>query len=201
MEKQGYLTTPQGAEMPISKIKPVDLKRHDLVMDIVGDTKAMQELMREYKERTREKIHGFLDEVAKEYGTSMGGKGGNVTLSNYSQTFKVSVSVNQIMSFTEQLTIAEQLVNECLDVWTKDSDENLKAFIKTAFYRTKEGGVSVGKMLSLLRLDINDEKWRQAMRALKDSMITTDSKSYVRVHERANVDEKWEQIPLDVAKV
>ncbi len=201
MENKQFLTTPQGAEMPINKIKPLDLKRHNLVMEIVGDTKAMQEIMVEHKEKTRTKIYSFLDEVAKEYGATMGGKKGNLTLSDYSQSFRVSVSVNEVMSFTEQLTIAEQLVNECLNDWSEGSNENLKAFIKTAFYRTKEGGVSVGKMLGLLRLDIDDEKWRQAMRALKDSMISTETKSYVRVYQRASIDEKWEQIPLDIAKV
>lgn len=201
MENQNYLITPQGAQMPINKIKPVDLARHNLVMGIVGDTRAMQEIMKEHKEKTKAKIHDFLDEVAHEYGTTYGGQKGNVTLSDYSQTFKVSVAVNEFMTFTEQLNIAEKLVNECLEDWSGGANENLQAFIKAAFYRTKEGGVSVGKMLGILRLDIQDEKWLRAMRALKESMIKSDSKSYIRVYERASVDHKWEQIPLDIAKV
>ncbi len=196
-----FLTTPEGAKMPINKIKPADLARHNLVNNIVGETKAAQELLKKHKEDTLLKIYEFLDEVAKQYGTTYGGTKGNVTLTSYDQKMKVVISKNEQIAFTEQLAIAEKLVGECLEDWSDGANENLVAFVKTAFHRTKEGGVSVGKMLGLLRLEIKEDKWQRAMLALKDSMVNSGSKSYLRVYERVDAENAWIAIPLDVAKV
>ncbi len=201
MEKVTHLETPHGAMMPVNKIKKIDLDRHQFVMEAISERKAMQDLLRQHKVDNLDKAYAFLDMVAQEYGTNYQSKKGNVTLSSYDQKFKIQIAVNEHIGFTEQLAIAEQLVTECIEDWSNGANENLIAFIKTAFHRTKEGGVSVSKMLGLLRLDINDEKWKTAMRALKDSMIAQGSKTYLRAYERESADHAWQAIPLDIAKI
>lgn len=196
-----YLENAQGAMMPVDKIRPEDLKRHLLVGNLVSEAKAMQTLLKEHKEKGLEQVHLFIDDIAREYGTKIGGSKGNVVLSNYSQTQKVMICVNDVINFTEELMIAEQLVSECLEEWSDGANANLVAFVKEAFHRTKEGGVSVSKMLGLMRLEIKEEKWVRAMSALKNSMIAGGSKSYFRIYERKDQDHAWEQVALDIARV
>ncbi|STY90300.1 DUF3164 family protein [Moraxella bovis] len=56
------------------------------------------------------------------------------------------------------------------------------------------------RVLSLRSLDINDEKWLQAMDAISDAIQVVSSKEYIRVYERDN-DGKYQQITLDFASL
>ena len=64
----------------------------------------------------------------------------------------------------------------------------------------KEGKISTGRVLGLRRLNIHDEKWQQAMQAISDSIIVTDSKNYVRFYER-DENGKYQPISLDFANI
>lgn len=73
--------------------------------------------------------------------------------------------------------------------------------LNDAFQVDKEGNISIGRVLGLRRLDIKDDKWESAMKAISDAIQVVGSKSYVRVYERVGDSEKWVAISLDVASV
>jgi hypothetical protein len=75
------------------------------------------------------------------------------------------------------------------------------ALINDAFNVDKEGKISTGRILSLRRLEIKDEKWQQAMNALSESVRVQCSKSYIRVYERIGDTDQYQPIPLDMAGV
>ncbi|SPW34036.1 Protein of uncharacterised function (DUF3164) [Edwardsiella tarda] len=68
--------------------------------------------------------------------------------------------------------------------WTEDSRPEIRALIDEAFQVDKEGEVSTGRILRLLRLDIEDSRWQSAMEAIKDAIKIVGSKQYIRVFER-----------------
>lgn len=59
---------------------------------------------------------------------------------------------------------------------------------------------STNRVLSLRRLDIQDGKWQQAMEAISDSIIITDSKAYIRFYER-DAHGAYQAISLDFATI
>ena len=65
----------------------------------------------------------------------------------------------------------------------------------------KEGKINTGRVLSLRRLDIDDDRWKRAMDAISDSIQTVGSKSYVRLYERIGDSEEYVPISLDIAGV
>ena len=73
--------------------------------------------------------------------------------------------------------------------------------IDNAFQVDKEGNLNTGRILTLRRLAIDDQRWKRAMDALNDSIQVQFSKSYVRVYERVGETDVYQQIPLDVAGV
>ena len=52
-----------------------------------------------------------------------------------------------------------------------------------------------------MRLEINDDEWKRAMDAIRDSIQTTGTAIYVRVYERIGDSDQYKAIPLDLASV
>ena len=52
----------------------------------------------------------------------------------------------------------------------------------------------------LLRLEIEDARWQQAMRAIRDAIRVIGSKTYMRFSMRAAFDAPWQTVTIDLAK-
>jgi len=189
---EGYLRDARGALIPQETIKPIDLARNDLVLEIVGKARAVSEHLSEFKTKT------FAD---IEYDAKLGGKKGNVGLVSFDGRYKVLRAVQESLTFDERLHAAKALIDECLAEWTQGARSEIRALIDNAFAVDKEGNISTGRILTLRRLEIKDAKWLQAMDALSDSIQVQCSTSYIRVYERIGDTDKYRQIPLDVAGV
>ena len=196
-----YLEDAQGRQVPLSIIKPMDLKRHDTVMSIMKEAFAERERLIEFKRGIRLRVQGFLAESAKDSGArKFGGKKGNVTLTSYDGKYKVIVAVNDTIQFNEKLQIAKQLIDKCIANWSEGVNENLRAIVDDAFNVGKSGLVSTSRVLRLRRLNIKDATWKKAMDAITESMQVASSKTYMRFYERMD-DGSYKQIPLDVASL
>ncbi|EFA27968.1 conserved hypothetical protein [Haemophilus influenzae HK1212] len=51
------------------------------------------------------------------------------------------------------------------------------------------------------RVDIQDERWQNAMQAISESVQVVSSKAYVRLYERVGESDQYVPIALDVAGV
>lgn len=198
----GYRANAQGHLVPESTIEPIDILRDDTVRTIIGRAGDVQEQLRVFKKNALDDIGTFLEISANQYGIKMGGRKGNISLSSYDGRFKVIIAVSDTLSFDERLQIAKQLVDECIHIWAKDSNDNIKALVEHAFQTDKQGKINTTRIFSLMRLKINDSKWQKAMDALKDSIQIDSSCQYLRLYERVK-DEKgtevYKQITLDIA--
>lgn len=67
----------------------------------------------------------------------------------------------------------------------------MQAIVNQAFDTDKEGQINTGRVLSLRRLDIKDERWLRAMNAIGEAVQVVGSKSYIRVYEPG-----WRYRPL-----
>ncbi|MNR12659.1 hypothetical protein D3C85_1290270 [compost metagenome] len=72
------------------------------------------------------------------------------------------------------------------------------AIIQDAFEVDREGKVNTGRILSLRKLNIDDERWPTAMQAIADSIIVSGTKAYVRFLVK-DEDGGMSSIPLDLA--
>ncbi|WP_375673355.1 DUF3164 family protein, partial [Bartonella sp. CL25QHWL] len=99
-----------------------------------------------------------------------------------------------------QLQIAKSLLDECLNEWSADARPEIRAIITRAFNTDKEGKVNRGEIFMLLRLDIDDPRWKEAMRAIRESFRVTTSKEYVRFYERDSLESAWRAVTIDLAK-
>jgi len=195
----GYMQNAQGHLVPVNSVKPLDLLRNDLVSDIISASHGLQDEMRVFKKRIMSDIGAFIALAAEQYDTALGGKKGNISLVTFDGKYKLMLAVSDTLVFDERLQVAKVLIDECIQEWTKGSDDKIKALIVHAFQVDKAGNISTSRVLGLFKPDIKDARWTKAMNALKDSITIASSKSYIRLYERVGDEGKYQQISMDMA--
>lgn len=194
----GYMQDAQGRLVPVAMVKEVDKARHELVLDLVAKAKALRESMAAFLADAMGDVSAFAQLSAEQYGAKIGGDKGNITLVSYDGRFKVQRQVSEHLVFDERLQAAKALIDECISEWTEGSRDELKVLVGDAFQVDKEGRINTGRVLGLRRLNITDDRWRQAMQAVSDSLRVAGSKTYLRVYER-DANGKYQPIALDLA--
>jgi len=196
---EGYMPDAKGALIPISKIKPIDMERNDLVLAMVQQAEELNAAIRKFKADAFANIAAFIQLSAEQYDTVVGGKKGNVTLHTFDGQYKIVRAISDSITFDERLQAAKSLIDECIKDWSTGANDNIRVLVNEAFRVDKAGEINTGRVLSLRRLDIRDAKWQRAMQAIGDSVSVTSSKSYVRLYKRIGDSDKYEPITLDVA--
>ncbi|TDK66009.1 DUF3164 family protein [Sapientia aquatica] len=197
--QSGYRTDAQGRLVPESLIKPVDKIRDELVVDIVERAKELSIRLAKFKVSVLQDSRAFVQLSAEQYGVSLGGKKGNVTLYSFDSKYKIQLTVAENIQFDERLQAAKALIDECINEWARNSSDEIKVLVQDAFQTDKEGRISTGRVLGLRRLEIVDEKWLQAMRAIGESVQVIGSKEYIRFYERVEGADQYSPVSLDIA--
>lgn len=197
---KGYWEDAKGRLIPVAAIKDVDKARDKLVKKLIKKAQKTQELLAVVKGDAFSDIEDFLRLSAAEWGVKPRGEKGNITLTSYDGQYQVKIAIAENIQFDERLQIAKQMIDECIHVWQKGSNLNIKVLINDAFQVDKEGNISTGRVLSLRGHKITDPKWKDAMDAIADSIQVAGSTSYVRFYERNEIG-KYIAISLDIASI
>ena len=195
-----YMGDGKGGFQPIETIKAQHLLEDEIVRKIMGHTIAASGQVSRLKEHTFDDIGDFEAVLAQEYDTTVGGKKGNKTLMTVDGLYKVQVAVQDHIDFGPELTIAKQLVDECLNEWSADANAELRSIVTDAFKTDKAGQINRAQIFMLLRREIADERWQRAMKAIRDAMRVVGSKTYVRSYKRDSHDAAWQAVTVDLAK-
>ncbi|UIA85742.1 DUF3164 family protein [Erwinia tracheiphila] len=186
---------------PESLIKPIDMARDALVGEIIGRAVELNKLLADFKLTGFADIAAFVDLSANEYGVSLGGKKGNVTLFTFDGRYKIQRAMQDKIAFDEHLQAAKALIDACLADWTEGARPEIHALINRAFSTDKEGEINTGEVLKLRKLDIDDPRWIKAMTAIGEAVQVVGSRSYIRVYERIGDSDQYRTIPLDIAGI
>lgn len=200
IEGAEHILGPDGAKLPIGTVKPQNVMEDELVRAEMSHAVALSEQLSRFLGHFHANLDAFEALLAEQYGATVGGKKGNKTLMSYDGLLKITVQVADNIQFGPELQIAKTLVDECLNEWTASAEAPLKAVITKAFNTDKEGQINRAALYSLLRLEIADERWKSAMKAIRDAMRVVGSKSYVRFYRRETADAPWEAVTIDLAK-
>ncbi|MGE7992526.1 DUF3164 family protein [Pseudomonas sp. NPDC089554] len=196
---EGFLKDAKGHLVPLDLVKPIDLARNDLVLELVQKAQEVSKILAEFKASAFGDIKAFVDMSAEQYNAKLGGKKGNITLMSFDGQFKVIQAAQDNIRFDERLQAARALIDECLTEWTQDARTEVRAIVNEAFRADKQGEISTGRVLALRRMDIQDPRWQRAMEAIGDAVQVVGSKSYIRVYRRVGDSEQYVPIPLDIA--
>lgn len=195
-----YWEDAKGALIAEELIKEIDKTRDELVCEFAQSALALQSQMRGFKNKVFDDVAAFVSLSAEKYNVKMGGQKGNITLYSFDGKYKIQVAVADHIRFDERIHAAKAQIDECLHEWSSDARPELRSLIDNAFHVDKEGNLSTARILSLRRVDIQDERWTQAMQAIADSVQIVGSKDYIRFYER-DEQGKYQPISLDMAGV
>jgi len=197
-----YMPDARGSMVPIELVKDEHRLQDKIVRRIFGQAEGEAKRLAAFMASAREQVREFMERVVADYGAKArpGGDKGNVTLQTYDGLLKVVVQVSDLIRFdSAALKACQLLVEECIADWSSDSQAELRAIVMNAFRIDKAGQINRGALLGLLRLNITDERWIRAMRALRDSMQVDGSKDYLRFYRRTDLKAPWVALSLDAA--
>lgn len=196
-----YMEDAKGRQVPLSMIKPIDLARNDLVLQIVDQAKHVQSELSAFKQGAFDDVEAFVQLSAEQYHVTLGGEKGNVTLTSFDGKYKIQRAISESLVFDERLVAAKALIDGCIKRWSEGSDDKIRVLINDAFRVDKAGEINTGRVLGLAKLNITDTEWQQAMRAISESVQVSGSKGYIRIYERVGNTDKYLPISLDIAAV
>lgn len=128
-----YKKDARGNLVPIANIRPIDLLRDELVQKITARARAVQEELQEYRRWAMDEIAAFAELSANQYGTSLGGKKGNIRLHSFDGQYRVQLAMQDALVFDEGLAAAKVLIDECIREYSEGSRPELLAIINAAF--------------------------------------------------------------------
>jgi hypothetical protein len=199
MNDRAYMTDARGALVPKDMVKTQHQLEDQAVRRVLFHARLLSAQIARFKGHSFEDLNGFQSLLEQEYGGKKGGAKGNVTYQSFDGLMKVQVQIADQISFGPELQEAKKLIDACLTEWGGESRPEIAALVNRVFSVNKEGQINRAELFSLLRLDIEDERWVRAMNAIKDSIRVTGTKSYLRFYERARADAPWSAVTIDIA--
>lgn len=195
-----HMKDAKGRLQPLSTVKAQDQLQDEMVRKIILYARDLSAQIARFKIHSFVDAHAFLDVLAQEYGETRGGRKGNMTFLSYDGTLKMTIQVADHYDYGPELQVAKSLVDECLTEWSADARPELRSIIERAFQTDKEGKINRGELLSLKRLEIEDDRWKRAMQAISDAERAVGSRTYMRFYQRDHGEAPWEAITIDLAK-
>lgn len=189
----------QGHLVPIETIKPIDLTRDKLVVDLVARAKSLNSILAAFRTEAFSEVAAFVDLSMEQYGVARGGSKGNVTLTSFDGRYKIVRQLQESITFDERLQAAKALIDNCITRWARDSNAELRTLVNDAFQVDKQGHINTQRVLGLRRLDIADDEWKRAMQAIGESVQVASSKTYMRFYERVGDSDEFRPICLDLS--
>lgn len=200
--REGYLPNRLGDWISEAHIRPALLREHRPVEDLIEEAGNMRVFLEIFKAKCFDEISTFRAEMAATYNANVGGTRGGLTLNNFADTMRITVSQADSLSFGPELEAAKSLIDECLREWAEGGNDNLRAVVNDAFHVGENKKVRMDRVLGLRRIQINDDdRWARAMAAINDAVRTERSRLYVRLYRRATPEDEWTLIVLDLARV
>ena len=195
----GYRRDAMGRLVPEELIGEVDKLRDALVLELAAMALEMSERLAEFKQRAFGDIQSFVDLSAEKYNVKRRGTKGNITLTSFDGSWRIVYSSHQRITFDERLQAAKAKIDECILDWSRNSSPEARALIQDAFRTDDEGRLQTGRILQLRRLQIDDPRWQEAMKAIGESVQVVGSTSYVRFYRRRGLSDQYDAVSLDIA--
>ena len=197
---EGYMKDSLGRLVPVETVKEIDKLRDQTVRRIVTNALLTADAVKAFKDAAEADIAAFTGISAEEFGTSLGGVKGNITLRSFDGQYKVCKDIGEFLTYDERLQVAKALVDECISTWSDGADAKIRALVMDAFQVNKAGRVNLKRILALRQLAIDDPTWKRAMDAISESIQVAGSKAYIRIYERQD-DDSYKLINVDLASL
>ena len=128
---------------------------------------------------------------------------GNYSARSFDALIQVSIRQQYNIFLDERVVRARDLmlgyVESVLAKVGGNDAAALRLIVAEAFKANAQGFLSTGKVMSLLRMEIDNADWREAKRILQDAVKPQKGKRYLVCERRSSTQGDFEAIRLDIA--
>lgn len=196
----GYRPDAKGRLVPDSLIRSADELEDQTTRRIAAYAIDLADQIARFKRHTYADVATLLEIMASEYGAGRKpGRKGNFSIASFDGLLRVSIQVQDRITFGPELQAARKIIDDCIQEWAEGAPPQVQALVQHAFQPDTEGNLSAEAVLRLRRLDIDDDRWRQAQRAIHDSIRPIGTRTYLRIHFRGATDAPWRPVPIDIS--
>jgi len=197
---KSYMPDARGGFVPMELVKPQHALEDQAVRKIMDYARELSGQIARFKGHTFDDLSALDALLAETYQVKRGGRKGNRTYMTHDGLMKVQVAMADQIDFGPELQQAKALIDECLVEWTDDARAEIRAIVLRAFKVEKEGQINKAELFSLLRLEIEDARWKAAMAAIHDAIRITGAKQYFRFYDRPDTTAPWTAVTIDLAQ-
>lgn len=201
-DKDGNWIDARGKAVPTEYVPELDQLRDAMVERVMKKALKLEELLLQAKLDIIAEVDAYLDARAKEGKVKEAWKG-NITLDSFDGALRIERSMDDQIGFSEQLQMVKTIIDEWIAHRLQGVDESLAKVIGQAFNVDKKGRVNTAMIMRLLNLDIEDAKWKKAMKLLRESIQVTATRQYLRFSEKIETEtgETWRQVCLNFSSL
>jgi len=186
-----------GQDVPVKYVSAYDKLRDKVARRIEARFRKARAALEAV---VRESI-ADLDELAK-CKESLGAKG-NFQARSFDALVQVSIRQQYNILLDERVVRARELmlgyVEGVLAKIGGNDAQALKLIVAEAFKANAQGFLPTGKIMSLLRMEIDNADWREAKKILQDAIRPQKGKRYLACEVRPSTQADFRQIRLDIA--
>ena len=189
-----------------------DSNGHDIPVKYVSAyDKARDKVTRRIHARF-EKARGLLEAVVSESITDLDGlaklkdslgEKGNFSARSFDGLIQVAIRQQYNIRLDERVIHARELMLEYVSSVLDRVDgvvvSALRLLVMEAFKANSQGFLSTGRVLSLMRMEVNNEKWREAKMILQEALKPEKGKQYLICEVRKSTQGDFKAIRLDIA--
>lgn len=191
------MTDSMGNKIPVKYVSAYDKARDRATRRILARFQKARSML----EAVVAESIADLDELSK-LKDSLGEKG-NFSARSFDGLIQVAIRQQYNIRLDERVIHARELmmeyVNSVLDRVDGVDVSALRLLVTEAFKVNSQGFLSAGRVLSLMRMEVNNDKWREAKMILKAALKPEKGKQYLICESRKTTQGDFKAIRLDIA--
>ena len=191
------MTDSMGNNIPVKYVSAYDKARDRATRRILARFQKARSML----EAVVAESIADLDELSK-LKDSLGEKG-NFSARSFDGLIQVAIRQQYNIRLDERVIHARELmmeyVNSVLDRVDGVDVSALRLLVTEAFKVNPQGFLSAGRVLSLMRMEVNNDKWREAKMILQAALKPEKGKQYLICESRKTTQGDFKAIRLDIA--
>ena len=186
-----------GNDIPLKYVSKYDKAKDRAVRRILARFQKTRSMLEDVVSETIGELNALA--ATKE---SVGAKG-NFSARSFDGLIQVSIRQQYNILLDERVVQARELmlgyIEGVLERVGGNDAQALRLIVSEAFKANAQGFLSTGKIMSLLRMEIDNADWREAKRILQDSIKPQKGKQYLACEVRPSTQADFHPIRLDIA--
>ena len=191
-----------GYQIPVTYINAFDRMREAKAHKLANDAAKLHDKLQAFKQEAIQTAMDIYKRFLKEKGIDATDRKGNFTFYDFDRKIRVEMDVKERITFDDMgIAAAKELLMKFLQDNVDAKAKFIKDLVMDAF-QTSRGKLDVKKVLNLLKYEskIDDERFQEALKLIRESIIREDSKRYISISYRDGSG-KWRPIVLNFASL